>query len=161
MSKKDERLAQPRQSIPEVSPVEAHALQANGAVLVDVREPDEVAGGSPPGALRLVRGFLELRIEQSVADLDAKLLVMCGGGVRSLFAAAWFASCPPTSASLASRPTRTRRVWSHSSRQHSATRSTRHPSDHEPGESDLGDGPGERRRGVPGAVDPVDLGSRR
>ena len=53
MSLRDQRLNELRQSIPEVTPAEARDLQADGAVLIDVREPDEVAGGSPPGALRL------------------------------------------------------------------------------------------------------------
>lgn len=87
MSRKDERLMQLRSSVSELPPSGAFALQGDGAVLVDVREPDEVAAGSPPGALRLVRGFLELRIEESVPDEETTLLVMCAGGVRSLFAA--------------------------------------------------------------------------
>jgi molybdopterin/thiamine biosynthesis adenylyltransferase/rhodanese-related sulfurtransferase len=76
-----------RAAIPEVTPAEAEALRARGAVLVDVREPDEVAQGSPPGARRIVRGFLELRIEDAVPELSQTVLVMCAGGVRSLFAA--------------------------------------------------------------------------
>jgi len=84
---KDQRLAELRKAIPEVTPAQAEALRAAGAVLVDVREPDEVAAGSPTGALRLVRGFLELRIEEAVADPSETVLVMCAGGVRSLFAA--------------------------------------------------------------------------
>jgi molybdopterin/thiamine biosynthesis adenylyltransferase/rhodanese-related sulfurtransferase len=87
MSRKDTRLAELKQSVPEVSPEEARALQTHGAVLVDVREPDEVSQGSPQGALRIVRGFLELRIEDAVPQPDATVLVMCAGGVRSLFAA--------------------------------------------------------------------------
>lgn len=87
MKAKDRRLAELKQSVPEVAPAEARALQQEGAVLIDVREPDEVAGGSPPGALRLVRGFLELRVEDEVPDKSSKVLVMCAGGVRSLFAA--------------------------------------------------------------------------
>lgn len=87
MARKDDRLNALRASIPEVTPTEAQALQRDGAALVDVREPDEVAGGSPPDALRIVRGFLELRIEDAVEDVDRAVLVMCAGGVRSLFAA--------------------------------------------------------------------------
>ena len=87
MSAKDRRLAELRARIPEITPQEAAALQSGGAVLVDVREPDEVAQGSPAGAERLVRGFLELRIEDVVPEHDATVLVMCAGGVRSLFAA--------------------------------------------------------------------------
>ncbi len=87
MSRKEQRLAELRQSIPELTPQEAFDFQSQGAALVDVREPDEVAAGSPPGALRLVRGFLELRIEEAVPDPEVTVLVMCAGGVRSLFAA--------------------------------------------------------------------------
>jgi molybdopterin/thiamine biosynthesis adenylyltransferase/rhodanese-related sulfurtransferase len=87
MKGKDRRLAEIRNSISEVSPEEALALHKQGAVLLDVREVDEVASGSPRGALRMGRGFLELRIEDAVPELDRPLLVMCAGGVRSLFAA--------------------------------------------------------------------------
>lgn len=87
MSFKDKRLTDLRARIPEIEPSEARALARDGAVLIDVREPDEVAQGSPPDALRIVRGFLELRIEDAVPNPDTTLLVMCAGGVRSLFAA--------------------------------------------------------------------------
>ncbi len=87
MKAKDRRLAELKAQIPEVMPEDALAMKAQGATLLDVRENDEVAQGSPEGALRLGRGFLELRIEDAVADLDQPLLVMCAGGVRSLFAA--------------------------------------------------------------------------
>ncbi len=87
MKGKDRRLAELKNSIAEVTPEEALAAHKQGAVLLDVREVDEVAAGSPKGALRLNRGFLELRIEDKVPDLAQPILVMCAGGVRSLFAA--------------------------------------------------------------------------
>lgn len=80
-------LAALRQRIPEISPAEALALQARGALLVDVREDHERADGSPVGALGLSRGFLELRIEQSAADRTQTILALCGSGQRSLLAA--------------------------------------------------------------------------
>jgi len=86
-SKKNARLEELKGRVPEVTPEEALALVEKGAILVDVREPDEVAQGSPEGALRIVRGFLELRIEEAVEDTDATVLTLCAGGVRSLFAA--------------------------------------------------------------------------
>ena len=82
-----DRLAELKARIPEVTPREALALQSRGAVLVDVREADEIVQGTPPGALRLGRGFLELRIEQAVPDPQRPLVLMCGSGTRSLFAA--------------------------------------------------------------------------
>lgn len=81
------RLAELKAALPEISPREAYARQQAGAALIDVREADEIAQGSPPGALRLGRGFLELRIEEAVPDPARPLLVMCAGGTRSLFAA--------------------------------------------------------------------------
>ena len=87
MKAKDKRLQELKDAIPEVTPDEAQRLHGEGAVLIDVREPDEVAQGSPPGAKRIVRGFLELRVEDAAPDPEATVLVMCAGGVRSLFAA--------------------------------------------------------------------------
>ncbi|MGH8809332.1 MAG: ThiF family adenylyltransferase, partial [Noviherbaspirillum sp.] len=87
MKGKDRRLAELKAVIPEVTPAQALALQARGAALIDVREADEIAQGSPLGAYRLGRGFLELRVEDSVPDLDRPVVTMCNSGVRSLFAA--------------------------------------------------------------------------
>ena len=80
------RLQELKQTIDEVTVQEAFSAQQHGAVLIDVREPDEVGAGSPVGAQRIVRGFLELNIEDLVPELDTPLLVMCAGGARSLFA---------------------------------------------------------------------------
>ncbi len=87
MKEKNRRLAEIRLKIPEIAPLKAFEMQQSGAVLIDVREADEIAQGSPVGAARLGRGFLELSIEETVPDLTKPLLVMCAGGVRSLFAA--------------------------------------------------------------------------
>ena len=83
----ERRLAEIKSIIPEVEPQEAQELISQGALLVDVREPDEIANGSPEGALRIGRGYLELRIEDLVPDKDRLLVLMCAGGVRSLLAA--------------------------------------------------------------------------
>lgn len=87
MSLKDRRLEALRADIGEVEPLAALEALGRGAVLLDVREPDETAQGSPLGAIRIVRGFLELRIEAAVPDPDTPVLVLCAGGLRSLFAA--------------------------------------------------------------------------
>jgi len=84
---RDRRLAELKTRVDEVGPREALALQARGAALIDVREADEIAQGSPLGALRLGRGFLELRVEEAVPEFERPIVTMCGGGVRSLFAA--------------------------------------------------------------------------
>lgn len=58
-----------------------------GWVLLDVREKDEYREGHLPGAVSLPRGFLELRIEQTVSDKKQPIILYCAGGTRSLLAA--------------------------------------------------------------------------
>jgi molybdopterin/thiamine biosynthesis adenylyltransferase/rhodanese-related sulfurtransferase len=80
-------LADLRSKVAEVAATEALALQLGGALLIDVREDNERASGTPVGALGLSRGFLELRIEQAEPDRQREILVLCGSGQRSLLAA--------------------------------------------------------------------------
>lgn len=84
---REKRLAALRAEVDEVVPQQALVLQAKGAVLIDMREPEEIAAGCPVAAIQLNRSYLELQIEDVVPDLDTPLLVMCSSGVRSLFAA--------------------------------------------------------------------------
>lgn len=88
MKIRDREIARLKAGIAEVTPAQALALQAQGAALIDVREAEEIAQGSPTGALRLGRGFLELRIEDAAPQADRALVLMCNSGTRSLFAAA-------------------------------------------------------------------------
>ncbi len=55
--------------------------------LLDVREQDEVANGTIPGAAHLSRAHFESRIEDVLPDKDAEVVVYCAGGVRSAFSA--------------------------------------------------------------------------
>jgi len=79
-------LAQVKSRIGEVDANAAQAQIAAGAHAIDVREPDEVAQGVIPGATAIPRGFLEARIEDTVRDRDAPIVVYCAGGARSAFA---------------------------------------------------------------------------
>jgi sulfur-carrier protein adenylyltransferase/sulfurtransferase len=79
-------LAALRQRVPEIPPAEAFARQAQGALLIDVREDNERAAGTPAGALPISRGFLELRIEDHEPDRDRPILALCASGRRSLLA---------------------------------------------------------------------------
>jgi sulfur-carrier protein adenylyltransferase/sulfurtransferase len=84
---RDAWLATLRQQVAEISPAEAFTQQAQGALLIDVREDNERAAGSPAGALGLSRGFLELRIEDNEPNRDRPILALCASGRRSLLAA--------------------------------------------------------------------------
>jgi molybdopterin/thiamine biosynthesis adenylyltransferase/rhodanese-related sulfurtransferase len=84
-----ELLAATKAQIAEIDTAEADELRAGGGnvVILDVREPDENAQGSIPGAVFIPRGQLESNIENKVPDKDAKVLIHCASGVRSAFAA--------------------------------------------------------------------------
>src|SRR5207302_1860518 len=55
--------------------------------LVDVREESEFAKDHLPGAIHLGKGIIERDIEARVPDLNAALVLYCGGGFRSALAA--------------------------------------------------------------------------
>ena len=78
-----ELLKATKAEIREVDTEAGQRLVDDGAVLLDVREPDEHDQGAVPGSLHLVRGQLESNIEARVPDKATPLVVMCAGGVRS------------------------------------------------------------------------------
>jgi rhodanese-related sulfurtransferase len=68
-------------SVPEVSAGEAHELADEGALLLDVRQPDEWEAGHAPGAR-----LLPLReVPDSLASLpkDRRIVAVCRSGARS------------------------------------------------------------------------------
>ncbi len=81
-------LAQLRTEIDEISTPEAHArLGTDGPLFLDIRPVDEWDEGHIPGALHAPRNNLESRIEGLVPDKGRDLVVYCGSGARSVFAA--------------------------------------------------------------------------
>lgn len=83
----EQRLEALRSRIPEVAADSAAGDQRRGALVLDVREPEETARGHPRRARLLPRGMLELQAESLPADRDAPIRVICATGVRSLLAA--------------------------------------------------------------------------
>ena len=81
-------LAETKSQIREMSTDEAdEARKAPGAIVLDVREPDEYEQGAIPGALHIPRGQLESNIESRATNKDAPVIIHCASGVRSAFAA--------------------------------------------------------------------------
>jgi len=56
-------------------------------LLIDVREDNEFAKDRLPGAIHLGKGIIERDIEERVPDLNAAMILYCGGGFRSALAA--------------------------------------------------------------------------
>jgi len=71
----------------EVTPAQAEAMQRGGALLLDVREDNERAGGMPAGAIGVARAQLPQRIAAIAPRQDQQLLTLCATGQRSLLAA--------------------------------------------------------------------------
>ncbi|CAN5559883.1 molybdopterin-synthase adenylyltransferase MoeB [soil metagenome] len=83
-----ELLADTKSQITEIDPGGAEqAVRDRGALVLDVREPDEHSQGAIEGAVHSPRGQLEASIEGRVPDHDRALVVHCASGVRSAFAA--------------------------------------------------------------------------
>ena len=82
-----EVLREIKSRIDEVDPAAVREQLGNGAVIVDVREPEEFAAGHIPGAKHVPKSYLETRIEGAVPDRSAHVILYCASGNRSAWAA--------------------------------------------------------------------------
>ncbi len=80
-------LAAAKSEIVEVDTEDSARRIAGGAVVLDVREPDEYDQGALADAIHIPRGHLEAQIEGRILDKSVPVVVYCAGGVRSAFAA--------------------------------------------------------------------------
>ena len=67
-----ELLRQVKSQIDEVDPSEVQELIDEGVAIIDVRETDELASGTCPGAKHVPRSYLESRIEGVVPDRSTR-----------------------------------------------------------------------------------------
>jgi rhodanese-related sulfurtransferase len=74
-------------SCEEVKALFDHPVSAEALYFVDVREESEWAKSRLPNAIYLGRGILERDIEGKIPDLNAKIILYCGGGARSALSA--------------------------------------------------------------------------
>ncbi len=92
----DDLLREAREQIDRLTPQEAAREAESGAVLVDTRcSEDREREGAIPGSLHVPRTLLEWRADPScdhcdprIADLEARLIVVCNDGYSSSLAAA-------------------------------------------------------------------------
>ncbi len=77
-------------TVPEFTVQQVRALLASeeACMVVDVREQDEWSAGHIEGAVHLSKGVIERDIEQAVPDTGTLMVLYCGGGFRSVLAAA-------------------------------------------------------------------------
>jgi rhodanese-related sulfurtransferase len=70
-----------------VQDVKSRQEGGDSFVLIDVREDNEWQAGHLPGAEHLGKGIIERDIEERFPNVDAELVLYCGGGFRSALAA--------------------------------------------------------------------------
>ena len=59
------------------------SLQSQGALLIDVREPDEYAQGHAPGSTLIPLGQLQQRLHELSTRKDKPIALICRSGSRS------------------------------------------------------------------------------
>jgi sulfur-carrier protein adenylyltransferase/sulfurtransferase len=79
-------LRQIKSQIEEIDPADAREELSNGALVIDVREPEEWAVGHIPGAKHVPKSYLESRIEAAAPDRSQHLILYCASGNRSAWA---------------------------------------------------------------------------
>lgn len=92
----EDRMREARSRIERLTPSEAHAAAARGAIIVDVRcGDDRVRDGEIPGAVHVPLSVLEWRCDPAsesaddrVSDLDRTIILVCKEGYSSSLAAA-------------------------------------------------------------------------
>jgi len=84
----DQLFQKVRANVPEISPEDAWKRMQDGAdaLVLDVREKEEVDQGHVENATWIPRGLLEMRVEKALPDKQKPILVYCAGGVRSVMA---------------------------------------------------------------------------
>lgn len=66
---------------------QAQQMKSQGALLVDVREPDEYAGGHAPGSVLIPVGQLGKRLKELDGYQNKPVVLICRSGRRSVAAA--------------------------------------------------------------------------
>jgi rhodanese-related sulfurtransferase len=77
-----------RARVEEVDPKDVDALMANGAIALDIRDPDEHAKGHIEGSMNISRGKLEMIVEGKIPDLSTTILCYCNAYNRGSLSAA-------------------------------------------------------------------------
>ncbi len=59
----------------------------NHGIMVDVREPNEVADSPIPQSIAIPRGVLEMKLSEQYPDADTPLYIHCATGARATLSA--------------------------------------------------------------------------
>ncbi|MBR7887926.1 rhodanese-like domain-containing protein [Marinomonas sp. A79] len=71
-----------------IEPSSVNERIANGAIALDIRDPDEHAKSHIEGSLNISRGKLEMIVEDKIPDLETEILCYCNANNRGALSAA-------------------------------------------------------------------------
>ncbi len=77
-----------RAQVSSVEATEVDDLIDAGAVVLDIRDPDEHAAGHMARSMNISRGKLEMVVESKIPDLDTPILCYCNAVNRGALSAA-------------------------------------------------------------------------
>ena len=81
-------VSEAKRHVSEISAREAaEAAKEDGALIIDVRDPEESKASHVPDAKTISRGTLEIEIEELAPESSTPIICYCGGGGRSALAA--------------------------------------------------------------------------
>lgn len=86
-----ELVSEAKKTVKEYSPEEIQQkIEVGGALIIDVREPDEYRQGFLAGSMNIPRGLLEFKISADAAlqDLDRTVIVYCKTSGRAALSVA-------------------------------------------------------------------------
>lgn len=75
-----------------VEPARVDQMISDGAIALDIRDPDEHAVDHIDGSLNISRGKLEMLVEGQIPDLDTVILCYCNAVNRGALSAAALAA---------------------------------------------------------------------
>jgi len=82
------KAAEAKARVPQLDSAQVDKHIATGAVVIDVRDPDEHAKANVPSAVNISMDTLAAKIASTVPDKDAPIVCYCNGGNRGSLAAA-------------------------------------------------------------------------
>lgn len=62
-------------------------MSTNGGIMIDVREPSEVAEHPTPNAINIPRGLLEMKVSELHPHAETPIYIHCATGARATLSA--------------------------------------------------------------------------
>ena len=68
-----------------LEPSHFDTLVADGAILLDIRDKEELDKANIDGSINISRGKLEMNIESIIPDLNSTIICYCNANIQGLY----------------------------------------------------------------------------